>query len=778
MGFNKKFFQTGGIVASTPPAAAAGLDPLQNFETVTYAGNGGTQKITGYIRKGAAFNGSSSYIELSDSISVATGNNDFSLSAWVYLNSMPSNFASVITTQANYYFYIFIASDGSVRTYNGSVEVNSSASVITTGQWYHIVATLDSTNGKNVYVNGTNVATSSDTSNCSSTSASNMVGVYDGGGINQYYLDGKIDQVRIFNRALDETTDGEVTTLYGETYASSTKSTTDIFGDGSGVALYQLDENANDTGRDFGQSAVFNGSSSEIDIPHNTEFDATGGLSISLWINKAVLDSSNDRIMDKANGGSGSYGWEMMYNSTNGYRLDVYDTSNSVSSARSGSSGISATGIWDHVVGTISSSGVVKLYVNGVLKDTTSALSGTISTNTGSVTIGRYYNAAGGCNAKFDQIRFFNAEIDQAAVDTLYAEYNISTTNLIAHYKLDGDATDEQGSYDGTASNVTYSDGVKFDGTATNVNFLGMAFQPDLVVIKNRETAGYEFTWFDSIRGALQRLRSDSTSGSLAEDTKAGSLTSFDTNGFSLGNYAGTNQDTKGHVAWCWRANHTTVTDSSTGDITADIRANTDAGFSIIKYTGNNTSGATVPHGLNSQPDLVFIKAKDSSNNWHVYVNGVTSDLQDFRLNSNSGLISVTSKRFVHASFTDSVIALGNSGGTNAAETYIGYCFHSVDGYQKIGSYTGDGGTNNAINLGFQPRFVMIKLSSHSGQNWYIMDSLRDNLSVEKALSANLTDAEESLSNHLDFTSTGFTLTKSSGAFNQSGYTYIYLAIA
>ena len=57
MSFNKKFFTTGGIVASAPPAAAA-FDPLQNFETVTYTGNGSTQKITGYIRKGAAFNGS------------------------------------------------------------------------------------------------------------------------------------------------------------------------------------------------------------------------------------------------------------------------------------------------------------------------------------------------------------------------------------------------------------------------------------------------------------------------------------------------------------------------------------------------------------------------------------------------------------------------------------------------------------------------------------------------------------------------------------------------
>jgi hypothetical protein len=128
---------------------------------------------------------------------------------------------------------------------------------------------------------------------------------------------------------------------------------------------------------------------------------------------------------------------------------------------------------------------------------------------------------------------------------------------------------------------------------------------------------------------------------------------------------------------------------------------------------------------------------------------------------------------------TDSVFSItSNSSGTILNNKHIAYCFHSVDGYQKVGSYTGDGGTSNAIDLGFQPRWVMIKLSSASGQNWYIMDDLRENTSVEKALSANTSASEDSLSNHLDFTSTGFTLTKSSTAFNGSGNTYIYLAIA
>ena len=786
---NKRLINTG------VEAAPAVFDPLQNFETVTYTGNGGTQKITGYIRKGAAFNGSSSDIAIPATATTPfdPSQENHTVSFWFNLSSNAADqviigkwYSSirswqVATTSSN---RIVIYERGGATT-----QSHITTATFSTNTWHHFV-----------YIrNGSQVITYIDNQSTPDT-FSVTYALEDGGTANIQigrqqdstgWITGKVDQVRLFNTVLNSTQVGQ---LALETYASSTKSTTDIFGDGSGVALYQLDENANDTGRDFGQSAVFNGSSSEIDIPHNTEFDATGGLSISLWINKAVLDSSNDRIMDKANGGSGSYGWEMMYNSTNGYRLDVYDTSNSVSSARSGSSGISATGIWDHVVGTISSSGVVKLYVNGVLKDTTSALSGTISTNTGSVTIGRYYNAAGGCNAKFDQIRFFNAEIDQAAVDTLYAEYNISTTNLIAHYKLDGDATDEQGSYDGTASNVTYSDGVKFDGTATNVNFLGMAFQPDLVVIKNRETAGYEFTWFDSIRGALQRLRSDSTSGTLAEDTKLGSLTSFDANGFSLGNYAGTNQSAKGHVAWCWKAAGAAVSGSGTNGIAnVLISANTAAGFSIVEYDGAGVN-ATVEHGLDSAPELIFVKRTDTSGNWITYVEslGVNKYLY---LNSTAGEASFAATWGTAVDSTSFGLTGAFSDHNNASGTYNDYCFHSVDGYQKIGSYTGNGnasfGTSavaQSITTGFRPRFVLIKITSAS-DHWIVFDSVRKNTSTTysqyQTLNPNLTTAEGNASagggywHMVDFTDTGFDLGQDPSLLvNKSGATYIYWAIA
>ena len=75
MSINKRLINTG------VEAAPAAFDPLQNFETVTYTGNGGTQKITGYIRKGAAFNGSSSKIEVNSPI--VNVSNDYTVSMWL-----------------------------------------------------------------------------------------------------------------------------------------------------------------------------------------------------------------------------------------------------------------------------------------------------------------------------------------------------------------------------------------------------------------------------------------------------------------------------------------------------------------------------------------------------------------------------------------------------------------------------------------------------------------------------------------------------------------------
>ena len=148
MSFNKKFFTTGGIVASTSSAPAA-FDPLQNFETVTYTGNGSTQKITGYIRKGAAFNSSSS-----SSINTNFINNlsAASFSFWIKVPSSQSTLStrllsSVSTNplKAGQWSFIYNGS-GSVSfqlVTNGGSITNLSNVSFSLDTWQHFVFTYD-----------------------------------------------------------------------------------------------------------------------------------------------------------------------------------------------------------------------------------------------------------------------------------------------------------------------------------------------------------------------------------------------------------------------------------------------------------------------------------------------------------------------------------------------------------------------------------------------------------------------------------------------------------
>jgi hypothetical protein len=127
------------------------------------------------------------------------------------------------------------------------------------------------------------------------------------------------------------------------------------------------------------------------------------------------------------------------------------------------------------------------------------------------------------------------------------------------------------------------------------------------------------------------------------------------------------------------------------------------------------------------------------------------------------------------SSTTFGVRSLGNN---YLSRTYIAYCFHSVDGYSKVGSYTGNGNADGTfVYTGFRPSWVIIKRTDSTG-SWNIADAVRspDN-EVDEQLQANLSNAE-STTFDFDFTSNGFKARTTDGARNASGGSYIYLAFA
>jgi len=314
---------------------------------------------------------------------------------------------------------------------------------------------------------------------------------------------------------------------------------------------------------------------------------------------------------------------------------------------------------------------------------------------------------------------------------------------------------------------------VTYTGNGSTQSITSLDFQPDLVWIKNRSVAR-EHILCDSVRGVNKELSSDVTD---AEESRG--VTSFDSNGFSLDgltpNYNGNNEQ---YVAWCWKAGGTAVSNTD-GSITSQVSANTAAGFSIVSYTGTG-SNTNFGHGLDSSPELTIIKNRDDgTRDWIVHPSSQGTD--KYLILNGSNAINTSSIRI--QSVNSTVVNIGTNTEVNAnGQDFICYNFHSVDGYQKIGSYTGDGTTSNSITTGFEPRFLMIKITS-GVDNWVIFDNARDtsnprNTNLKPNSSAAETDESGS---QVNFTSTGFTCIGSGaglGQVNSSGASYIYLAIA
>ena len=743
MALNKKFFPKVSAAADT-------FTPSEHFNTVLYTGNGSSQRIGGYINRGAVFNGSNSYIYRSAS-GFPTGNNSRSISLWV--DNKNTTIAGIIgygNTSTAQAFYLYLNAQGKLGVYGYFYNYDSNYT-LPTNQWVHLVITHDGTTTR-VYANGTEQFNLARTFN-TGTDYFRIGGVHWNN--SSEFFNGKIDQVRIFDKALSSS---EITTLYNETHSSTTISTTDIFSDNSAIALYQLDGNANDTGGasgKYGAAGIFNGSSSYISTPNPL---GTGNVaySISAWIN---LNSSSHT--------GGIYTiWDS--GTTAGTYLFFKVESGSISIGNYGSTVTSSntlsTNQWVHVVVTRDTSNNVVLYVNGA-SDTT----GTLSLNLGnhSAKIGALASSTQNFNGRIDDVRIYSDVLTSTEVGYIYnnTTASIPTDNLEAYYKLNGDARDETvPSYDGTASNVTYA----YDGTATNVTYQeATKFSPDLVWIKGRSFT-IDHALFDSVRGA-QKYISPSTTGS--EGTYSTVLTSFDSNGFTVGSNAGVNQNSQTHVAWCFNAGSGSSASNTDGSITSTVKANQDAGFSIVQFTTSGGSG-TVGHGLNDTPKVVLMKRTSTTSDWYFFTTAIDGSMDLLKLNTTNSQIADSIQAFTSTTFKD----WASSG------TWIAYCFHDVTGYQKIGSYDGTGAAGNMVETGFEPAFILVKNTSNSTDtHWGIFDNKRDNTNPNTGrLLANLSNAESTTDANwsFDFYSNGFVVNSTSNQTNASGSTYIYLAIA
>ena len=146
--------------------------------------------------------------------------------------------------------------------------------------------------------------------------------------------------------------------------------------------------------------------------------------------------------------------------------------------------------------------------------------------------------------------------------------------------------------------------------------------------------------------------------------------------------------------------------------------------FDVVAYTGNGVAGRTVAHNLGVVPELMIVKSRGSARQWVTYdsTNGATG-----RMNlDDNGPWGTGLQYWNNTAPTDSVFTLGTQYDVNQSSiAYVNYLFASVAGVSKVGSYTGNGTTQN-IDCGFSAgaRFVLIKRTD-AAENWHIFDTER-----------------------------------------------------
>ena len=323
-----------------------------------------------------------------------------------------------------------------------------------------------------------------------------------------------------------------------------------------------------------------------------------------------------------------------------------------------------------------------------------------------------------------------------------------------------------------------------YTGTGATNAQTSVGFQPDWVWIQNRGGT-YANVAFDAVRGATKLIE---PAGDGMENTVSDTLTSFDSDGFTLGadssNYCNRSSSPNTYVAWNWKANGAGSANTDGSINSTATSASTTSGFSIVKYTGTG-SNATVGHGLGVAPEVVWIKKLSGGGNEGIYAYMKSIGASNTLTVQSDAASASASSLFNDTDPTSSVFSIGTHASTNASgSTYIAYCFAPINGFSKFGKYYGNNSTwGTFVNCGFKPGMVIVKCDSNASTPWVLLDNKRSSSGGpnpnDRWLYANVTDAEvDQSSNPTDFLSNGFKLRNNGGYMNGSGRTYTFMAFA
>lgn len=305
--------------------------------------------------------------------------------------------------------------------------------------------------------------------------------------------------------------------------------------------------------------------------------------------------------------------------------------------------------------------------------------------------------------------------------------------------------------------------------TQTITNNIDLSTKGGLVWLKSR-SANSQHNLLDTARGVNKTLYTSSVAG---QSTDTDTLNPFNTNGFTLGagtSTGGSNTNAATYASWTFRKQSKF--------------------FDVVTYTGTGAN-RTIAHNLGSAPGCMIVKRTDAgSSSWAVYHRSLTSAAYGIYLNTTD-VEALSTFLWNSTAPTSTVFSVGTGGDVNTSGgTYIAYLFaHNAGGFGltgtdnviSCGSYVGTGVVGNAVTLGYEPQWLMVK-NITSAFDWIMYDNMRGmpasatNTGNTKILLPN-TSAVESGGGTIIPTATGFQTNTTYAGANFSGDTYIYIAI-
>jgi len=784
----------------------------------TFTATGALTPLTNNLNNSLRFRRSNNAY-LSRTPTVAGNQKTWTYSAWVkrgLLGSIQDIWhANGSGTSENDYF-AFDSDTLQFRIKNSNVVV---CELITTqvfrdpSAWYHIVAVWDSTqataaNRVKLYVNGNQItafSTATYPSQNTNTSSYNntvlhTIGTQWYNSTLSNYLDGYMTDINFIDgQALEPYYFGnndsngvwkpiKYTGTYGHngfylTFGNTTSTTTlgnDSSGNGNNWTTNNISLTAGVT-----YDAM-------TDVPTNTSATAANYAVLNpLWINSNLtLAGANLNVTSSGNGGtaistiameSGKYYCEATINTgSDATNIGIVNSSFNPTNSSPTLSGANAVGYYGNsgvkfVNGTESSYGASYTTgdIIGIALDITA---GTVTfyknnTSQGAIThglTGPFYFATSDVSSGSNINQSWNFGQRPFSYTPPTGFVALNTFNLPTPTILQGNR---------------YMDATLYTGTrATQVVANSGQFKPDMVWCKGRSFTS-QILVSDSVRGTTKQLFTPLT---IAEQTDSTFITSFNNNGFTMGDgsggpYGNINYEIGGtHVAWQWQAGQGSTSSNTSGSITSTVSVNATAGFSIVTYTGTGAN-ATVGHGLGVAPKMVIVKRRNSTSNWHVLHTSISGSPDKFLyLNSTSAVIDA-GVVFNGSNPSSTVFSVGTDAAVNASGgTYVAYCWAEIAGFSRFGSYVGNGSTNGPfIYLGFRPKFILVK-NTQAAQNWRIVDTSRSTYNQTIGMlepSSSAAEYTDSGNSDYDIVSNGFKI-RNTGGMNNNNETHIYMAFA